>query len=87
MFERRVIVASEVGLHARPAALLAKTAAAQPVTITIRKDGAEPVEASSILSLMALGAEHGDEVVLAAEGEGAEAALDEVADLISSELD
>ncbi|MFC7343739.1 HPr family phosphocarrier protein [Saccharopolyspora griseoalba] len=87
MFERRVTVASKVGLHARPAALLAKTAAAQPVTITIRKDGAEPVEAGSILGLMTLGAEHGDEVVLAAEGEGAEAALDEVAELVSSELD
>lgn len=87
MFERRVTVASKVGLHARPAALLAKTAAAQPVTITIRKDGQEPVEAGSILSLMTLGAEHGDEVVLAAEGEGAEAALDEVADLVGTELD
>ena len=87
MFERRVTVASKVGLHARPAALLAKTAAAQSVTITIRKDGAEPVEAGSILGLMTLGAEHGDEVVLAAEGEGAEAALDEVAELVSSELD
>ncbi|GAA2345593.1 HPr family phosphocarrier protein [Saccharopolyspora halophila] len=87
MFERRVTVASKVGLHARPAALLAKTAAAQPVTITIRKDGAEPVEAGSILGLMTLGAEHGDEVVLAAEGDGAEAALDEVAELVGSELD
>lgn len=87
MFERRVTVASKVGLHARPAALLAKSAAAQPVTITIRKDGAEPVEAGSILGLMTLGAEHGDEVVLAAEGDGAEAALDEVAELVGSELD
>ncbi|MBA8823515.1 phosphocarrier protein [Saccharopolyspora lacisalsi] len=87
MFERRVTVASKVGLHARPAALLAKAASAQSVKITIRKDETDPVEAGSILGLMTLGASHGDEVVLAAEGEGAEEALDEIADLVGTELD
>ncbi|MEV4734312.1 HPr family phosphocarrier protein [Saccharopolyspora aridisoli] len=87
MSERRVTVASKVGIHARPAALLAKTAAAQPVVITIRKEGDEPVEAGSILGLMTLGASHGDEVILAAEGEGAEAALDEVAKLVATDMD
>ncbi|MEU5845521.1 HPr family phosphocarrier protein [Saccharopolyspora shandongensis] len=87
MFERRVTVASKVGLHARPAALVAKAAAAQSVKITIRKDDTEPVEAGSILGLMTLGAGHGDEVVLSAEGEGAEAALDHLAQLVASDLD
>ncbi|WP_190822825.1 HPr family phosphocarrier protein [Saccharopolyspora pogona] len=87
MFERRVTVASKVGLHARPAALVAKAAAAQTVKITIRKDDTDPVEAGSILGLMTLGAGHGDEVVLAAEGEGAEAALDHLARLVASDLD
>lgn len=87
MSERRVTVASKVGIHARPAALLAKTAAAQPVVITIRKEGNEPVEAGSILGLMTLGASHGDEVILAAEGDGAEAALDQVAKLVATDMD
>lgn len=87
MSERRVTVASKVGLHARPAALLAKAASAQSVKITIRKDESDPVEAGSILGLMTLGASHGDEVVLAAEGEGAEAALSEIAELVGSDLD
>jgi phosphocarrier protein HPr len=87
MPERRVIVASKVGLHARPAALVAKAAAAQSVKITIRKDDTEPVEAGSILGLMTLGAAHGDEVVLAADGDGAEAALDHVAELVGTDLD
>jgi phosphocarrier protein len=87
MLERRVTVASKVGLHARPAALVAKAAAAQPVTIMIRKDGTDPVEAGSILGLMTLGAAHGDEVVLAAEGDGAEAALDHLAQLVATDLD
>ncbi|MER7080064.1 phosphocarrier protein [Saccharopolyspora antimicrobica] len=87
MFERRVTVASKVGLHARPAALVAKAAAAQPVKITIRKDDTKPVEAGSILGLMTLGAAFGDEVVLEAAGEGAEAALDHIAQLVATDLD
>ncbi|PRW65169.1 HPr family phosphocarrier protein [Actinopolyspora mortivallis] len=87
MPERHVTVASKVGLHARPAAMLAKAAAEQSVKITIRKQETEPVEAASVLGLMTLGAEHGDQVVLAAEGEGAEEALDRIAELVGSELD
>ncbi|MFR9732239.1 HPr family phosphocarrier protein [Saccharopolyspora sp. MS10] len=87
MPERRVTVASKVGLHARPAALVAKAAAAQSVQITIRKSDTEPVQAGSILGLMTLGAGHGDEVVLAAEGDGADAALDQLAELVGSDLD
>ena len=36
---------------------------------------------------MALGAKHGEEVVLTAEGEGAEEALDELVALLSRDLD
>ena len=87
MAERRVTVASKVGLHARPAALLAKAAADQPVTVTIAKDGSEPVDAASVLGLMTLGAMHGDEVVLSADGDGADAALDAIAELITTDHD
>ncbi|WP_132125090.1 HPr family phosphocarrier protein [Actinocrispum wychmicini] len=87
MPEVRVHVASKVGLHARPAALVARLAAEQPVTVTIRKDGGEPVPAASVLNLMTLGAMRGDEVILAAEGELAQASLDRVAALIASDMD
>lgn len=87
MPERRVKVGSKVGLHARPAAVLAKAAAAQSVAITIRKDDGQPVAASSVLNLMTLGAMHGDIVVLAAEGAGADSALDEIAALVMADLD
>jgi phosphocarrier protein len=87
MAERRVTVGSKVGLHARPAALVAKAAAASPVPITIRKNDGKPVAASSVLNLMTLGAMHGDEVVLAAEGDGADAALDALAELVVKDLD
>lgn len=87
MPERRAIIGSKVGLHARPAALFVQTVTRQPVKVTIAKPGSAPVDARSILSVLALDARGGDEVVLAAEGEGAEAALDEVAALLARDLD
>src|SRR5919204_5397694 len=80
MPERRVVVGSKVGLHARPAALFVQAAAKQPVKVTIAKDGRDPVDARSILAVLALDVRGGEEVVLAtADAEGAEAALDELA--------
>ncbi len=87
MPERRVTVASKVGLHARPAALLARAAAEEPVTITVRKEGCDPVPAASVLGLMTLGARRGDEVILAADGDGAEEALDRVAGVVATDMD
>jgi phosphocarrier protein len=69
-------VAIAEGLHARPAALFVKLASEQPAEVTVRKDGEDPVDANSILGIMTLGAAAGDELVLSAEGDGAEASLD-----------
>lgn len=87
MPERTVVVGSKVGLHARPAALFVQAAAALPVKVTIAKPGGSPMDARSILSVLALDARGGDEVVLAADGEGAEGALDELAALVGRDLD
>ncbi len=87
MPERRVTVGSKVGLHARPAAMFVQAAAKQPVKVTIAKVGGDPVDARSILSVLALDARGGDEVILAAEGDGADQALQELADLVSRDLD
>ena len=87
MPQRHAIVGSRVGLHARPAALFVQLAARQPVPVTIAKPGQEPVDARSILSVIGLGAACGDEIVLTAEGAGAETALDELAQLVATDLD
>jgi phosphocarrier protein HPr len=87
MPEKRVTVASKVGLHARPAALVAKAAAAQPVAVNIAKAGGDPVAAGSVLNLMTLAAGFGDEVIISAEGDGAEAAVDAIAELVATDLD
>ncbi|MCC3281653.1 MULTISPECIES: HPr family phosphocarrier protein [Arthrobacter] len=90
MAERQATIASRVGLHARPASLFAEAAAAQPVEVTIAMEGdsaEEAMDASSMLSLMSLGASHGDVVVLRAEGDGADAALDELVKILETDLD
>ncbi|UJC79555.1 HPr family phosphocarrier protein [Rhodococcus erythropolis] len=80
-------IGSRVGLHARPAALFARAAADLPVDVTIALGDGEPVDASSMLSVMTLGAAFGDSVTLRADGDGADAALDSLAELLASELD
>ncbi|MGF0318523.1 HPr family phosphocarrier protein [Nocardia fluminea] len=80
-----VIVGSEVGLHARPAAKLTQAVQAAGVPVRISLGGGEPVDAASVLAVMTLGAGHGAEVTLHAEG--ADAVLDQLAELIASDLD
>jgi phosphocarrier protein len=87
MAQRTVVVASQVGLHARPAKLFTQAAAAAGVRVTIAKGDGPPVDAASILRVMALAVKHGDEVTIAAEGEGADEALDRLAEMLATDLD
>lgn len=90
MIERTATIASTVGLHARPAAIFAEAAGELPIEVTIARQG-EPVEdaldASSILALMGLGAGFGEVVVLRAEGDGAEEALETLARILETNHD
>lgn len=84
---RTVAVASSVGLHARPAALLASAVNDSGLDVTVALPGGEPVDAGSILEVMTLGAEHGDTVTLSADGDGADGVLDSLVELLSRDLD
>ena len=87
MHQRRTTIGSPVGLHARPAAMFARAAADTGIPVTIATGERGPVPATSMLSIMTLGVEFGQEVVLAADGPGAEEALDALAVLLESDLD
>jgi phosphocarrier protein HPr len=87
MSSKKVVIGSPVGLHARPAKLLVDAAARQPVPVKIGRSEDQLVDAASILAVMALGVRGGEEVVLSAEGEGAEAAVTELAELLARDLD
>ncbi len=84
---RSVAIASAVGLHARPAALFVQAATATGLPVTIAKAGGSPVDARSILAVMALGAKHGEEVTLSAEGDDADTKLDGLVELLARDLD
>ena len=87
MATRTVTIASSVGLHARPAALFVEAASSTGLDIEIAKPGEEPVDATSILGVMALGAMYGEDVVLTADGAGADETLDSLVALLSRDLD
>jgi phosphocarrier protein HPr len=87
MPSRDVVVGSRIGLHGRPAAIVVRTAAAQAVTVRISTGGKPPVDASSIIAVLSLGAKGGDTVTIEADGDGADAALDAMADILGQDLD
>ena len=85
MAERRVKVLSKVGLHARPAALFVQAATKASFDVRLAKLGGEPVNAKSILAVLALDVGNGEDIVITAEGDGADTLLDELAALVSQE--
>lgn len=87
MPQRTVAIASRVGLHARPASIFTQAVSASGVDVTIAKPGEEPVDASSILMVMAMGVGNGEEVVLEADGPEADRVLDELVELLETDLD
>jgi phosphocarrier protein len=87
MPERRVTVGSKVGLHARPASMFVQEVVKHAVPVTISKVGGAPVDARSILSVLALNIRGGEEVLLAtADGDRGDV-LDQLAELLERDLD
>jgi phosphocarrier protein HPr len=84
MTSKTVTVGSAVGLHARPAAIIAEKAAELSAPVTLSKDGGMAVDASSALMIMTLGAKKGDQVEVAGDDE---AAVSTIAALVERDLD
>ncbi|MDN5558363.1 MAG: PTS-dependent dihydroxyacetone kinase phosphotransferase subunit DhaM [Ruaniaceae bacterium] len=80
--ERDVAFANEMGLHARPAAVIATRASEYDCEVTING-----VDASSVLSLLALNAPMGARVTVRAVGPDAQQAVDEIVALIERGFD
>lgn len=72
---------NKYGIHARPAALLVKTANKFDAEITVEKDG-NCVSGRSIMGLMSLEAGCGAVLDVVAEGVDAREALEQIEDLI-----
>jgi phosphocarrier protein HPr len=87
MSQRTVVIASSVGLHARPASIFTQAVSASGVDVTIARTGEDPMDASSILMVMSMGIGCGEEVVLEADGPDADRVLDELVALLATDLD
>jgi phosphoenolpyruvate---glycerone phosphotransferase subunit DhaM len=80
-----VRLTNEIGLHARPAAMLARTLSEVDANVTVRFRTAT-ADGRSVLALMALGARKGDELTISATGRQAAEALRKVEHLATHDF-
>jgi phosphocarrier protein HPr len=86
MPERTVTIASAHGLHARPASLFVQAVTASGLAVQLSK-GDKTLNAASILGVISLGIEHGDQITIATEGDDADAVLDSLVELLTTDFD
>jgi phosphocarrier protein HPr len=82
MIEREVTIVNQLGMHARPAARVVRTASGFTSHVEIVRDGTA-VNAKSIMGVMMLAAECGCSVVLRADGADEAAAVEALARLVA----
>ena len=79
------LIRDELGIHARPAGLLAKTAKQYESTITVSKNG-KTVTATKLMALMSLGVKGGDRITVTVAGADEEAAAEGMKRFLESNL-
>ena len=84
MPSKTVTVGSSVGLHARPAGVIAAAAADFGAPVPLSLVGGDAVDAGSALMIMTLGAGAGTEVVVESDDP---AAVETIAALVEADLD
>jgi len=86
MTERIVTIRNRAGMHARPAALLVKTASTFASQVYIEKDS-ERVNGKSIMGVITLGATYNSQLKLIADGPDEVAALDAIERLFENRFE
>ena len=86
MKEFTYTIKDEVGIHARPAGNLVKTAKGFSSTITIEKEGKPAVNATALMKLMGLGVKCGDTIKFKIEGDDEEAAAKALEEFMNANL-
>ena len=86
MADRSVTIASAHGLHARPASLFVQAVTNTGLSVELSK-GDKKINAASILGVISLGIQHGDEVTLSTVGDNAESVLDDLSAFLGTDHD
>jgi len=74
MIKKKLTIQNRLGIHARPAALFAKTASQYTCDIRVEKDGLD-VNGKSIMGIMMLAAAQGNVIQILADGRDEDAAI------------
>lgn len=82
---KTLVVQNKLGIHARPAALFAKTANKFKSDVFVEKDG-ETINAKSIMGLMMLAAGPGSKILVIAKGPDAADAVKAIEELLESKF-
>src|SRR5690348_7949412 len=83
VIEREALIVNPLGVHARPAAEFVKTANRFSAAVEIRR-GEMSVNGKSIMGVMMLAAEQGATIVISANGDDAEAAVEALCALVAA---
>jgi len=83
MISKVITIVNKLGLHARPATMLVKTAAKYNSKITLRKEDLS-VDAKSIMGVLILAAQKGTKLTVLVDGPDEEEAMEEVEELFAS---
>lgn len=86
MRKKELIVQNKTGLHARPASEFVKKASTFQSGIFI-EFGEKNINAKSIVGILSAGIGYGSKIILAAEGDDEEEAVEVLSKLISEEMD
>lgn len=79
------VIKDEIGIHARPAGLLAKEAKKFESKVTVTKGG-KSAEARKLMVLMGLGVKCGDEIEVTVEGADEEQAFESMKQFFENNL-
>jgi phosphocarrier protein HPr len=82
---RTVQITNRRGLHARASAKFVTVASGVGMTVEVEKDGSKVV-GTSIMGLMMLGAAMGDSIIISANGDGADVAVQALVDLVEAKF-
>ncbi len=86
MTKRDITITNELGIHARPAGMIANTSSRFASDIKLVKDGME-VNAKSIMGIMTLAAGKGSVIEVTAKGKDEAEAVAAIADLFARKFD